>query len=405
MKNILFFLVSLFTFIAGGVDILKGTPGETGWDNVAPMKFFRWKEAGEPPMETRAQFMYDDNQLYIRIFCTEPNISEARSKPVLKRDGNVWENDCVEIFVDLCDNSSRIYQFVCDIHNVNAELVWNDPAFANRITWNGYWHSKVTYFDTAFIVDAVIPWRTLGITSASGRKIAINLNRYRSIHPWGRYVLAEKTEKLLDSSKFLHFGPINVSAPALEAKVSPAAAAISGTNVVDWELKNVSNQPLTGEVQLIAVTSGGSRILAGKKISINGNGIIRNSFEYIMNEVGTFPVKLSFVSADGKAADLWADSIVFNSPLECAQQYLTAVKGEDCEIFVRNYLPVKKCDISVEISDLSGKKVEVLKQSRQSSEFFLTVPCKKLPDGRYTVTVKYGVFREKLKLLIVPALL
>ena len=405
MKKILLLSVSLFCVIAGGVEILKGTPGKISWDKAAPMKFFRWKEAGAPPMETRAQFMYDDNQLYIRIFCTEPNIGEARSKPVLKRDGNVWDNDCVEIFIDLCDNTSRMYQFVCDIHNVNAELVWNDPKFAGRITWNGYWRTKINYFDTSFVVDVVIPWRTLGITSANGRNIAINLNRYRTIHPWGRYVLAEKTEKLLDGSKFHRFGPLNIAAPALEAKVTPASAAIAGKNILHYEVENVSKNTLNGELQFIVVTSGADRVLARKRVGISGGGSIKNSFEYTMNDVGTYPVKLSFVSADGNTADLWADSFVFNSPLEFAQQYLTAVSGENFELFVRNYLPVKNCDITVDIVDLSGKKLETLKQSRPGKEFYLTVPCSKLPAGRYKVNVSCGEFRQELGLLIVPALL
>lgn len=405
MRKILLFPVLMAALLGNAVEILKGTPGEVSWDKVPSMKFYRWKEAGEPPMPTRAQFMYDDNQLYIRIFCTEPNITEARSQPVLKRDGNVWDNDCVEIFIDLCDNTNRIYQFACDIHNVNAELVWNDPKFASRITWNGYWQSRIKYSETSYTFDITIPWRSLGITSAVNREIAINLNRYRTIHPWGRYVLAEKTAKLLEPEYYFRFGPLNITAPALTAKAVPASAAISGKNRLDCTISNLNANEQKGELRLVYSTPDGDKVLTRETVSIPGKKSISKSILYTFNEIGTFPLKLVFTSNQGKPSDLWADSLTFNSPLNFNATYLTVPQGGNCEVFVRSYLPEKSCTAYVKIVDASGKTVAASVRLENKREFFLTIPSAGLPEGEFTVKIQSGEFKQTLKLLIVPALI
>ena len=68
MRNFLILIALTTALLGSAVEIIKGTPGKTGWDKVPAMKFYKWKEAGDPPMPTRAQFMYDDDQLYIKIF-------------------------------------------------------------------------------------------------------------------------------------------------------------------------------------------------------------------------------------------------------------------------------------------------------------------------------------------------
>lgn len=405
MRKFLSFIAVMAALLGNAVEILKGTPGEVSWDKVKSMKFYRWKEAGEPPMPTSAQFMYDDNQLYIRVFCTEPNINEALSQPILKRDGNVWDNDCVEIFIDLCDDSKRIYQFACDVHNVNAELVWNDPKFASRITWNGYWQSRIHYTETSYTIDISIPWRSLGISSAVNREIALNLNRYRTIHPWGRYVLAEKTAKLLEPEYYHRFGPLNIAAPTLTATAIPATAPIAGKNRLDCDIENLRETEQKGELRLVCSTPEGDKLLKQEKVELPGKGKVKKSLFYTFNKIGSSPLKLVFAGSNGKNMDLWADSFVFNSPLEFNAFYLTASQGENCEVFVRSYLPEKSCNIQVDIVDASGKTVVSTTTKEDKKEFFLTIPASGLPEGRYAVNISSGEFKQNLKLLIVPALL
>ena len=103
--------------------------------------------------------------------------------------------------------------------------------------------------------------------------------------------------------------------------------------------------------------------------------------------------------------DLWADSFVFNSPLEFNAVYLTASQGRNSEVFVRSYLPEKSCNISIAVVDHSGKTVATTSVQEDKKEFFLTIPASGLPEGRYSVTVCSGEFKQNLKLLIVPALL
>ena len=65
---------------ASVVPIVKGNPATLDWKKIPAMKFHRWMQPDEPPIATQARFMYDDNRLYIRVECSEPNINEARSQ-------------------------------------------------------------------------------------------------------------------------------------------------------------------------------------------------------------------------------------------------------------------------------------------------------------------------------------
>ncbi len=60
---------------------------------------FRVVGTGDPaPKATRAAMLWDDDYLYIAIFCEEPRLSHARAEARVPEE--VWRDDCVEIHLD-----------------------------------------------------------------------------------------------------------------------------------------------------------------------------------------------------------------------------------------------------------------------------------------------------------------
>ena len=53
-----------------------------------------------PAVPTKPWLTYDTNALYIAVRCDEPLMKSLRAR-VLKRDGNMWEDDDVEIFLGM----------------------------------------------------------------------------------------------------------------------------------------------------------------------------------------------------------------------------------------------------------------------------------------------------------------
>lgn len=399
-----FFIAFCFAAAAlHGVEIVKGTPGVVSWDKIKPMPFYRWVEGGKPPIDTEVRFMYNDNSLFMRFVCSEPNITEARQQPRYERhDSSIWTNDCVEIFIAPEAGSKRMYQFVTDIHNSGAELGWNDPKYAKTIAWNGYWSRKTTYFDDHYIVEVEIPWRTLGIEYARNRSIKLNITRVRKSFPWGRYSLSEKMDKhLTNIDKYLDFTGLNIDKAEVNGSVS-YSVPLSGKNLMMAQVRSVSGDVLQGKLMLVASGREKEIVLAALPVKLLPGKSISKNISYNMSEAGAFPVKLVFRADSGKVTNIWAGTINYNPPIDIASRSLVAVKGKDTAVYARVYSAQTKGSADIAVIDSKGKTVAAVKQKYSGKEFFLNIPGAKLPEGDYTVRVTLSGFKQDLRLTVVP---
>ncbi|MBE6391665.1 MAG: hypothetical protein E7042_05635 [Lentisphaerae bacterium] len=410
MKKITVLITALVAvvsaFAAETVSIPKGNPSTLDWNKVPAMKFHRWMQPGEPPIATQARFMYDDNRLYVRVECSEPNINEARSQLRFgKHDSTCWVNDCVELFVDLLDGTTRAYQFVTDIHNDGAELIWRDPKYVNTITWNGYWNHRITYNDDNFVVSLEIPWKTFGIKEMKDREIAMNLTRRRNIAPWGRFVLAKNTEKNLSlSANFFRFGKLNVVPAAVEGAVAHSTP-LTGAN--DAICTVTAKKAIAGTLEFASEKAGGEKILAKKAVTLQPGKTEKITLSYNETEPGSRAVRVLFRGNDGTVTDVWTNTINYNVPLELANSFPVAVSGRDLNIFSRLYVKPENVNIGMEICD--GKAIVARREFKPAAgEFFLALPTSGLKPGKYqlkvTLNTPNGKTDQLIQLLITPAL-
>ena len=407
MKKFIIFSVAFLTvFELFSVTVQKGNPSTLDWKNIPAMKFYRWKQPGEPPINTQARFMYDDNRLYIRVECSEPNINEARSQLRFGRhDSPCWINDCVELFVDLLDETDRAYQFVTDIHNDGAELIWRDPKFVSTIAWNGYWNHRVIYGDDNFVVLLEIPWKTFGVTEFKNKTIAMNITRCRKIAPWGRFVLSPNTENNLTlSANYLRFENFNVRPADVTGSVSNTTP-LTGINTASCSI--TSKIAVRGTIEFASELDNKERILASQKVVFEPGKMQNIVLKYEENIPGMHAVRVLFRNEKGEITDIWTDNIKYNVPLELANTAPVAGAGKDFNIFARLFIPVKNVEIISSI--YKGKKcVANGKYQPVNSEFFLPLPSSRLAPDKYSVKITLNDGKNKvtqtLPLCITPAL-
>lgn len=407
MKKFIIFSVAFLTvFELFSVTIQKGNPSKIDWKDIPAMKFHRWRQSGEPPIDTQARFMYDDNRLYIRVECSEPNINEARSQLRFgKHDSTCWVNDCVEFFIDLLDGTGFGYQFVTDIHNDGAELIWRDPKFVNTIAWNGYWNHRVIYGDDNFVVLLEIPWKTFGVTELKNKTIAMNITRNRKIAPWGRFVLSEKTDKNLTlSDYYLRFENINVRPAAVTGTVSNTTP-LTGKNSAKCSV--TSKIAVSGTLEFASEVESKERIMAVKKVTFEPGKVQNIVLDYEETIPGMHAVRVIFRDEKGEVTDVWADNINYNVPLELANTNPVSKCGQDFNIFARLFIPVKGVEIVSAIYQ-EGKCVAEAAYKPEKNEFFLPLPGSKLAPGKYDVKITLNDGKSKvtqtLSLFITPAL-
>ena len=82
--------------------IIDGKENDAIWQQLSPivLKDSRsGKEVQEPELQTYVKAGYDDSSLYFFFLCRDPDIWTSFTK----RDEHLWENEAVELFIDVDD--------------------------------------------------------------------------------------------------------------------------------------------------------------------------------------------------------------------------------------------------------------------------------------------------------------
>jgi len=152
------------------------------WKNIsAAGAFFRNDTGVLVEQQTLARFAWDKTNLYVGVTAAEPN-PEGLSKKIVKRDGPVWEDDTVELF--LFDPERDVVkqfivnpantQFDCELRQAQA----GDPYKVRP--WDGKWSSRTWINRDSWEVLFVIPWETLGYKRVPDHPFRVNIARERS---------------------------------------------------------------------------------------------------------------------------------------------------------------------------------------------------------------------------------
>ena len=127
-----------------------------------------------PSTPTIAWVTYDQQALYLALYCVEPNPAQMRISAT-EHDGRVWEDDSVEIFIDTNYDRKSFFQIIINPRGVTYDGKSDGP-------WDGDFESAATVTDKAWLLEAAISWNTLGLDGppAPGSKMGLNLVRNRS---------------------------------------------------------------------------------------------------------------------------------------------------------------------------------------------------------------------------------
>lgn len=156
--------------------VLDGRIGPE-WNGVPAHAFEPYKAAGSKVKDaalTTARLMYDDENLYVAYECAEPSIEKMKLKSV-GRDGNVYGNDEVELFLNTDENSDRkVMQFMAapiedafyDARKGFIEDALNPNYNRWEITsWNVAWRYAF-HIDKAnkkWTLEIAMPFKGLGV--------------------------------------------------------------------------------------------------------------------------------------------------------------------------------------------------------------------------------------------------
>lgn len=135
---------------------------------------------------TEARLGWDRENLYVAYRCHEPDTNNPAVARVAEKDGfNIWDDDCVEIFID-ADLDRKSY---CQVL-ANADGVVFDALIPDHETRDGSseqkWDSGATVKTGreagAWTLEMAIPWKAFGIDGPpkAGTRFGLQLARTRA---------------------------------------------------------------------------------------------------------------------------------------------------------------------------------------------------------------------------------
>ncbi|MBN1669783.1 MAG: hypothetical protein JXR37_02040 [Kiritimatiellae bacterium] len=156
---------------------LDGDLSDALWQHAPRIaNFIDPKTGNDPVRETRLQAAYDADNLYLSVWCAEP--APAKIKALGRPDQDVWQDDCLEIFVQHTGESGEYLQLICNTKDVREDhqyLLSNSPGRK----WNSAWQTQTRVGPDSWTAEIRIPLRECGVEGAPvrGDFLAFKLGR------------------------------------------------------------------------------------------------------------------------------------------------------------------------------------------------------------------------------------
>jgi hypothetical protein len=152
--------------------VLDGALDDPCWQpSEAESGFTRLLTEGPPPTwGTRFRAVYDQTALYVGVECDRDPSHDPITRQA-ERDSAVFEDDCVELFLDPRFDRTTYYHFA-----FNSRGVQYDADGYNR-GWDGAWRVACRVAADTWTAEVAIPFDTVKATPESGHLWGLNVCR------------------------------------------------------------------------------------------------------------------------------------------------------------------------------------------------------------------------------------
>ena len=286
---------------ADSAPIIDGRLDEPSWQRGAIAAPFLSLGSTEPAsQQTTASLMYDDRALYIGFVCQESKMGELLTNRT-KHDMGVWEDDCVEIFLDANHNHLDYFQFIVTALGTRGDARWLDGKL--DLKWSGAWEAKATRHADHWVAEVAIPFKTL-----PGQRGCWGLNLCREEQPhgelscWAQQVkcFAAKPDELARFADVL-FDP----APLRATRLDLGSEGL-GENLLALSIE--SRHPSARRVRAVAAVispEGRRSVHRSEPVALPAGGRVTAQTQYAMFPAvpGTWQVEVAV--EDVKSGERW----------------------------------------------------------------------------------------------------
>jgi hypothetical protein len=199
---------------------LDGALSDPCWQKALKVDFVDNYTGKAPNAATAGYICYDDKNLYIAFDCKEPFMNRIKAN-VTERDGEIWNDDCVEVFIDPGASRKNYYHFM--LNSKNVQFKEKCSSMGKEKGWAGAWQSATALQPDGWMAETKIPLSNFTLAPDTGSVWGINLCRDRKTEPevtaWAPTFLGFHTPEMFGTVREFNadFTPyqIDVSTPVL----------------------------------------------------------------------------------------------------------------------------------------------------------------------------------------------
>lgn len=131
------------------------------------------------PVETSFKIAHDGRRLYLLVRCAEPEMPKLKCE-ITERDGKLWRDDSIELFLDVNAGQSEYRHFVFNANGAVYDAQWVQGGYLSSSAWDAPGTVAATSTGPqGWTLEAAIPFAELGLTRDSGGIFGFNLSRGR----------------------------------------------------------------------------------------------------------------------------------------------------------------------------------------------------------------------------------
>jgi len=142
--------------------VIDGILDEACWAGAdVATGFMLLERRGRATQQTECRVTYDAENLYVSFVCLETDPSGILTR-CTERDGEVWNDDCVEIFLDTRHDHRTYFHLIANRIATRFDEV--GPYYPRPQSWDGDWLCATSAATAGWTIEFAIPFRALGLT-------------------------------------------------------------------------------------------------------------------------------------------------------------------------------------------------------------------------------------------------
>lgn len=276
--------------------VIDGDPRDACWQHASVASDFVLLATQQPAkLQTTARLLHDDRNLYIAVTCVEPNV-EQLSRQWQPRDGGVWFDDSVEVFLDCNHDHATYFQFIVSAAGSLLDGIGHDNTWQARgARWAA--HSG----EGSWSVELLVPFADLGVDPPSpGDVWGLNIwrNNYASAEGQSQWSCTAPSSEHTP----LRFGDLVFGQPRYALQSIMFGDVYQGRSMIKAQLRGYAGAPADVSVRVRIANDSGGASSTTSQIRLGPDGTAWLSTDYNIPDMG--PAELTIELGTPEAAVL-----------------------------------------------------------------------------------------------------